>query len=874
MNRDLKAEKKYIFVSFALSSFCMILIMQISGYLIGGDRSLISGDLMQQYIPAIKNSLRTLLSSNKTGFYWNLSMGMNSSLFDAYYSTYNPFNLLYLFDGIIDDNCITIILIVLKTGLAAISFHYFVYRIYHVTGVMAIAFSLCYSLSAFQTTYNTVNIIWLDAMFILPMAFLGIHLLLENGNMAMLVVCYTYIFICQIYMGYVIGIGSFVYMTLMVCKGIIIEGKIKHYLIKMSKFLGASICAAGISAFVWLPALNQILMSNSLEVSMYIDNGINLADVGMQLFWGNYCTAYSIYPPIYCGLITLIMIPLYLMSGNITLTDKVVHIVTIAILIISCDNKWLYMMWHGFNYPDGWKYRFTFLICFFLCTIGAIATNEMNCKDLLKVIMTTAGLVVVCSLNYILKRSNGLIGNDTEYIQLVVNVIVIVIYCALLCSYIKYEGKRRYMEIIILALIICELTYNGRGIFISTRDVVTRILYEVWENGAHENAKLFEEDGDFYRVDSKYDLNSNSGMYSGFNGVSYFSSTENKRVKNTLGQLGVYNLPRSMKNYGLTPVTKMILGVRYDLYGLMADMILNPYEQENFHSSLVKNDNALNIGYMVAGDISDYSLTDNNAFENNNRLLSAMTGRNISVFDLIPLDEVKIKENGVILTKEDYGYKLNRIRSENSENSIAFTTPYKSSYVYIYNEDSAKYSSTDCFIMEGGEENSIYRDGDVEVSYIKEMQSDGIESELSIVSMGNVSEAYFEDMFFAKYNENELETAYKILNKNQLIVDEYSNGYIKGHVEVPDGKKMLFTSIPYSDDWMVKVDGVEQKTDSILNGAYLVIDNLKDAGMHDVELRFKACGRNEGIVISIIFSVIVGIYGIIERGKKKKGAFA
>lgn len=857
-------EKNYILLSCIIAATSMAMIMQLSGFLINGNKSLISGDMMNVYIPAIKNYLRDILGARNTEYTWAISLGIDTALINGY-SVYSPFNLLFLLDGIFSDNAIVASVIIVKTGLAAVAFHLFIYNVYNVSRVNAIIFSVFYSLCAFQISYNAVNIIWMDSLFVLPLVFWAIHYYEIKNNIIPLLFVYTYIFISQFYMGYVIGISSFLYYVLDLAFRFVRKGGYKIAVNKLVIYMMAVICAFGISSFVWLPVIEFWRNNKAQDSSQFVSSGLTILDMYKQFFCGNLSTAYGVMPPVYCGIPVVFLTPLFFISKRFEKEDKTIYGIMIGILVLSFFVKFLYMMWHGFDYPDGWKYRFTFVLCFLLCVVSARASMELKTFNGLEIaiilILNLIILVLTCACD-----GDSKCGLFSKYMNL--NATILILWCMILFFCIKTGNIKKSVVAIMMILTIFEVQYNGYNSFIS-KNTSTKLLYDVWKQGNDEIARLLEKN-DFYRVNSRYDLGINSALYTGYNGISYFSSSENYAVRNEMGKLGLYGTPRCLLSYGLTPVTKMILGVKYDAFSIFADMMHETEENDEYHAKLIENDHVLNIGFMVAGDVNDYHLTNLNAFENNNQLLTIMTGENVEVFHDIPLDTAVIEEKGISLLHDTESYLLELTEEgDNIEKSITLAVPMDDQEVlaYIYNKESKKKDFEDYFRFEGGEEDAITNYGDLNVSYIKEMVSDNKYAKLIITREGNARMATFDDVFFSTYDSSELDKAYNILSENQLQIETFNNGYIKGHIDVTSDKHILYTSIPYSDEWKVNVDGVSAEINSILDGAFLAV-NIPVEGRHDIEITFERRGEKTGRIITVTFTLLAIIFIAYENNKR------
>ena len=112
-------------------------------------------------------------------------------------------------------------------------------------------------------------------------------------------------------------------------------------------------------------------------------------------------------------------------------------------------------------------------------------------------------------------------------------------------------------------------------------------------------------------------------------------------------------------------------------------------------------------------------------------------------------------------------------------------------------------------------------------------------------------------------NEKKIKEIYDYLKKNQIQYSYYNDNHIKGDINVDKGQ-MIFTSIPYDKDWVVKVDGKKVDTIELLDS--LIGIEVKP-GKHTIELEYKTHYFVPALVS--IFSLIVLIIDYIRKRIKQ-----
>lgn len=846
--------KEYLVLSFILGFICMYIHLLFRGVANGGMYSLISGDMLENYIPAIRNLCRDIINGESTDYTWTMCLGMNTSLYNAYYA-YNPFNILYLIFYNSDENLITLIMICIKTGLASASFYIWMSKARNNETAWTIVFALFYSMCAFQVSYNVMNIIWLDAMFILPLVFAGVLSLYKEGSWLGLSFCYAYIFTFQFYMGYIIGVASLLYFIFLV----VIGKRAKDFRVIL-KYCVSVIMAIGVSAVVWLPALCFLLNNNPSDASEYAGISTTIPQIFKAFFWREITGNYSDYPNLYSGIPTVLLVPLFFISKKVDKREKMIYGGLLLLLLLSCKNDFLYLVWHGFDAPNGWGCRFAYIISFLMCTIAVKSLSEERVNGLLILAMSIVELVIYVIANYVTREavlSLKILGNS---LFMAAWIIVIILYF-------RYKDKNmNYLKYVYILLAAIECTTA----FIALENLepeLGKIDFEQWRESEGRILDTLNDDNSFYRVSPLLDFGLSTGTYWGFNSMSYFSTAENPVVRRALANYGVYNTPRMMLCFGLTPITNMLFDVKYNTYGIG----LENGGADELKTSVVKNDNVLGLGYMVGGEAEDYNITGENVFENNNRLLSKMIGDEIEAFKKIEDERVVKEEYGIGFQKSDNGYLI--IKDNNGEYENAFlrfivnNRKDRLAYTYIINEQSIK--SEYSFLMSGGYENTFHRLGNTTVSYIKPMIPSGDVSILEIFPIGDVYAQNLKDILFYEYCQEACASVYNKLSEHQMEILQLNDGYIRGKVKTDGKNKILFTSIPYDKGWSVKINGEDAEISPILNDAFVSVI-IADSGEHDVEFTFVPVGKRLGMLLSCLFLVayivliLLSKYGIRE----------
>lgn len=224
------------------------------------------------------------------------------------------------------------------------------------------------------------------------------------------------------------------------------------------------------------------------------------------------------------------------------------------------------------------------------------------------------------------------------------------------------------------------------------------------------------------------------------------------------------------------------------------------------------------------------------------------------------------KDSNIVIffdpTEYDYGLITYYISAEEVARPI---------YSEIIWETDSVGISTSPYIMHGIE-NIIQQTGLISTPYIKPMILGEDRYEMVILMNHDTEKTWlYKDVVFYEYNEEALIKIYNDLSEEQLKINEFKNGYVKGIVNVSGNKDILFTTIPYDSGWQVSVDNEKVKPFAVLDDAFIALE--LEPGVHRIEFRYVTPALKAGVVITCIsLSAFVAMlmYGILLKKSVKK----
>ncbi len=852
---------RYGVLAAVLTVFAAVLIFSLSGRLIGGGYIFMRSDLDSQYVRFITQFLRTLFGPEDLDYSFYISMGTPSMPIYAMTSL-SLFNVFYLM--IPDINAASATVVIAKLAAAAYTFQWFSRKIIRNQGLSSVVFAMAYALSSYAVTYY-FNIIFLDGIYMLPVIAGLVVLFVKEKKWKGLTVAYAYLFLTHFYMGYVIGFFSLAF--LLVVMALEYKKNIREYIVTLLRFTGFVLLAAMMGAVFLLPTAYKLLSNLAPDASEFPPLSITVLDFYQNLFIGQMQTTEGIFPEIYTGIPVLFLVPLFFLDRGVERKKKVA-----AAILFGCLAIWTfwmpgYMFIHCFDAPDTCGYRFAFLYCFLLAAVCCEEWKRIKDFNGKKLWIIAAVNIVIYYLGYRWQTEMKEEYQSSSVLGWLINILFLVLVCTLLCYAKRDENSLRRAERLLIAVMVVELTVNG--FFCITRINYTlsdyKEVYYYWDNVGEEIAEAIKkEDEGVYRIKFLSALQENAPTYYDFMGISFFSSAENYRLRNTLRLLGYYTSPRVIFDQGGTPVTEMLFAQKYIIdERYMWEIGTEPPQ---YH----KNETALGLGYMVEDGFRDIRLHPLDALENLNTVIQEMTGEDITC--MIPYTgDIRLQsENMTFGMTEEGTYMLQKEDAEaDAEAETAELTyriehcdPYVSYALFaqelsgyntyaplIYANGRTCYGTASCIMqMEQGE------DG-MDRIYIR-LKEDGAEK------------MTYHDHFFSYYDPSALQDAYEALKDHQLVIYERQGSHIKGTVDVAEDKTLLFTSIPYEEGWKIYVDGVEAEPVALLNETFLGVELTP--GSHEIEMYYQSRLNTVSAWISASACVCYFLFIIFEKRNRRK----
>lgn len=827
-----------------------------------GERQILVTDFWHQYYPYLRLLHEKLQTGGSMLYTWDSGMGSNFLSIMAYY-TASPLNLITILvpESLLRDT-VTFILLV-KIGLAGLFFAVFLKGVFGKNDFSLCCFSILYALCSYIMGYYW-NIIWLDTVAILPLVILGLVKLVRDGSYRLYVVSLALALFSNYYIGFFVCIFTALSFF---CVCIIESTGIKKFFLsgfKLILFTALGIC---LSSILLIPAYfalqNTYSIENTFPTAHYFYE--SWKDLLANMIGYHNPTVKEGLPNIYCGVICIVLSGVFFCSSGVKIREKVLSILLLGFILLSCNLNILNYIWHGFHFTNMLPYRFSFLFSFVLVLMSYRAfllVLERKINILSFIAMAIIGVVfIIIAVN----------SQDLKSIIYTAITMALYILCFIIYKYSYFMPKILYGCI---AIVLCiemnsfvKLSTEG----VSTSDYTSYPTKYKASKEVIDSIEKQEEDT-FSRAEfsSTYTLN-DPALY-GYSGISQFSSTANSSVTTFLKKIG---LPASEAGnryyYAFTsPVTNMFTGIKYIMNRSGVDLSATDTIKQNINQVsndviLYENQYSLPIGFMTEYTIEDFSVDSNESpFIIQNNLFALATGIEEPLFTSVDVKDVG--HSGLTATRNSYGsytYSLNEDTSTETYLKYNFLAENDTElYAYF----SVKDVSSVRILKDELYENNIVLPKQPYIfpmGIYKSGQTASLQCEITekTLKSGLVT------IYVYALNNKVLNEGYKKLRAGGIDITKYSDTKIKGNITSKrDG--LCYFSIPYEEGWSAEVDGHVVETRAI-GEAMLAVP--VSSGTHEIVLKYIPKGFKVGVTLSICsIAILVFLYYIEKRSCKSK----
>ncbi len=816
--------------AFAIPVLVMLFLFLIQGIYPFGGRSFLVSDMYHQYMPFFSEFVRKVQAGESLNFSYNVGIGSNFLALYVYYLASPSHWLAFLFPAEHLMEFMTY-LTVIKIGLCGLTSYIYLRKHWEDRGqtlsgaysMMALFCSCFYALSGYMMAYNW-NIMWLDCVLLLPILVLGLERLVRENRPWL----YYFMLALCIFTNY--------YISIMVCMFLVLYFVFLFFTEKMNwkavgQFALFSLLAGGTAGILLVPEVCAILQTDFGDVSFpkSIESYFSVLDM-----LARHCMCISTergldhWPNIYSGSAVFVLLPLYLTNDKIPVKRRFGMTALAGFLLVGFSTNLLNFIWHGLNYPDSLPARQSFIYVFLIlvmCFDALLHTDQVEPKKIVSSVMAGAAFLLFCE--------KFVDHEDFETGVILMTLFFAVMYGAILYLYrTRKEAWKQYLlGTVALTLVVVELAAN------TTNTTVGSTVRDSYLNPIDDYRALYEittgREDSFYRTEKFTRKTKNDSTLVGFPTASLFSSTLNSRVMDLYKQLGMLYSKVYYGYDGATAFTGALLNVKYmfgekDDYGNALYTLL---EREG-DVYLYEAEKSLPFGYVAPPewDIKEGSTSDG-----------------------IRLQNQMIRDLGI------RGDLFTQVKKYSKQEKITFTAPEDGIYYALVTASGTKKIKASGDSMDGHTYIDLKSDRILYLGDLEKEQYVSLENGDDKDSSPEISLEFF------RMDERVLDEALEKLSAQHMTDVVYDSEGLSGklHLDTP-GKAIL--SLPYEQGFGVLVNGQERVPETF--GRALIAFEL-EAGDYEIEITYQPAGGTEGVIVSMLCMMIVGILALLALFTRK-----
>lgn len=787
---------------------CLILIVAffLNDMIING--TILTGDLYSQYYHLLLKFMEFLKGEGTLFFSFDLGIGNSMYSIFVYYLM-SVTNLILKFISYENLYIYILIIIIVKVSLCSVTMYkYLEYNFPLKKNIFF--FSIIYALSTYILT-NYFQIMWLDNYLLAPLILMGIDKIIKEDKPLLYTITLTLAILNNYYMGYIICFFSVIYY---IYKSLIINkaNNLKTFVI--ASFLSGMMTM--ITNFTALKEIIEFGRINEFELGFSTD----FSKIISSLFMGNEMESvvnYT-YPKLYIGILCVLLLYAYFLNKKIDKREKIISGLFIVFLIAFMVFKPLNILWHSLSLPVGNNFRYVYLINIFIIYLCFKSFDNIDFLDKKYFLLFIYIFLIFCFIVFVTETN-------------VLYFIVLSFIFAILYSLIFYFPELKKLLFVVFLVEIglnAFYTYNNYDTLESTSNIIDKEILNIVK-------KIQEkEENKFYRMDLiNLGIKTNDNILYDYHSVTSWLSTLRYSDLKFLENIS-YNVGTNSYRFKNNDITNSLFGIKYYADTDSNDEVILEYNDINIY----KNSNALNLGYIVDEKVKDEMICSS-SFDCSEKMLNYMLGNNTDIY------------NELEITKKDdlvYEYTV-----ENTKDLYLYieTKYYKGIDLKIYLNDELirivnDYNLDDVVKLEG---------------VLKNEYNIGDKIEIKLIDENKTTYDTFVKMY--NYNYDLYNKDIQMLQDKQLEILEFNDEYIKGSISYGGS---LFTSIPYSENWNVYVDGKKVETYQIFD-MFLGIDI--EEGQHIIEFKYEVKSLKTGLIISI-FSILFYMFFHHKKVAKTK----
>lgn len=884
-------DNSYIITAFFTAMATMLIIYLCNRMVPFGDKTILRMDLYHQYAPLFAELYDRVVQGDSLIYSWTSGLG---SCFLGNFFNYlsSPLSAVIFFFGHKNITEAIAVMILLKASLSSAAFTYYAKKSIRYQSYATCAFGVLYAFCGYMLAYYW-NVMWLDAMFLLPIVALGIERIINHGKMRTYVIALALSMFSNYYIAFMLCLFSVIYFFYYfgatyssesivnarfakTKRGLIAVISNNRFLRTAFTFGIASLTAAGIMAVVLLPVYKILTACSATsntpptELTSYFSYFDFFANHLASLETTIRSSGDDVLPNVYCGILPLILAPLYFFSKTITKKEKIASLSLLCVLYFSFSLNIPNYIWHAFHFPNDLPYRQSFIYSFILLVMAYkvfLRLEEFSSKVIGGV---GAGLFAFVIL------VDELTSKNVKSNSVLLSFLLIVLFVVILSI---FKDKRyRTASVAVLLLVCC----CSEAVMCDTSTMNISVEKTPYVSD-YDNFLMIKESVDelendeFYRMELSNLRTRMDPSWYYYNGASVFSSMAYEKLSNLQYYSGMMSNKINSYTYNpQTPVYNMMYSMKYIINNSIPDVhIGSPYYsavRSYDKYTAYKNNYWLPVAYCTNLGLTEWATEEyydnfkksgENPFQLQGDYFDLATGGSGTPFVEIPVDDISYSNLEPFFDITSFSQFYDK-RSDELDASATYriTAPADGNIYIFYHITGAESKNVTIntptgVITQAATQNCIF-----DIGYLSKGQT---------VTVNIPMEAATGTVKFCAYgiDTKTFEKGYNLLKQHQLNITEFEDTEIAGSINAPSDC-LLYTSIPYSPGWNVYIDGEKVSEENIvkLGDALLAVKVTK--GEHDIRFSFTVPGFKAGFALTVFTLLMITAYTLFNRLLKKR----
>ena len=843
-----------LFISFLLPFLIMGFSFFQHGVYPFGDRRILVIDFSNSYFPFINEYYARIRSFNFSSFSFAAGIGMDYVLHWAAYLS-SPFvflGALVPHQHLIEYITLTVLI---RLGLAGLLMAMYLKYIGKGSDIMLPAFSALYALCGF-ILINYINIHWLDGFALVPLCLLGLAKLVDTGDYKLYIVSLTCAIIFSFYIAiYICLLIFFMFFLKMAIRENPLHLHKKEIFLNRLKIISlATLATFGLSAFMLLPmyAGSQLVNRAGQDIvfpDLFYARWRVVDILGSFIPFSinpNFTIAGFMegMPHIYTGMISLMLLPVFIMRKEIKFVEKLFYLTLFIFLLIATNFDFWQFVMHLLTYTRAFPSRFSFLISFFLLIMAyrayGVIKDQVTGADIRHMFYGAA--------IFLLAARSGVQDNLYVLWSTLAALGYFILFGVLATLKVGEAGStKNVIKLGLSVLIVIELAFTSY-MGMSAVGVLSRHNYPRHFDLAQEAlAHRQRMPTDFFRTDfARQGTSNDAALYTTSQhpmyGITSFSSFNNQALREFAMALGlqVVVVGDTYRYLETSPLTNAFFALRYviDLDGTPAgvghffDRVDTPTAEP---VALIRNNYHLPLGFMVHSDLATHTWVPNSntQFQAQNAFFTAASGIEQELFTFYRVSA------GTEWEGNAFRYEL------------VVEAPM----------------GIDLYIRASAGQLRIYRNGVFErttINVATPISAVGNFAYGDVVGITTTTANHHIDIGII---DRELfAQAHAAWASSPLMITSFSETRITGYVNVQE-TGLLYTSIPNLGNWRVDVNGERQEPVLIMG---IMTGVMLEPGYHQIQLRYVNPSFVIGMGISgVSLAGVIILPYVMKNGQKR-----